>query len=98
MSLVLPMRTSLRQRSTHAVFRGVCVHVIRLSGVDSTEMYRTDHRLLQLVEGSLVDGCPFPLEVCLKHCSQRGYDSLEPFDKLLGKFTQANELSKLHGP
>ena len=93
MSLVLPMRTSLRQRSTHAVFRSVCVQVIRLSGVDSTEMCRTDHRLPQLVEGSLVDGCPFPLEVCLKHCSQRGCDSLEPFDKLLVKSTQSNELS-----
>ena len=93
MSLVLPMRTSLRQRSTHAVFRSVCVQVIPLSGVDSTEMCRTDHRLLQLVEGSLVDGCLFPLEVCLKHCSQRGCDSLEPFDKLLVKSTQSNELS-----
>ena len=93
MSLVPPMRTSLRQRSTHAVFRSVCVQVIRLSGVDSTEMCRADHRLLQLVEGSLVDGCPFLLEVCLKHCSQKGCDSLEPFDKLLVKSTQSNELS-----
>ena len=93
MSLVLSMRTSLRQRSTHAVFRSVCVQVIRLSGVDSTEMCRIDHRLSQLVEGSLMDGCPFPLEVCLKHRGQRGCDSLERFDKLLVKSTQSNELS-----
>ena len=39
--------------------------------------------------------CAFPLEVCLKHCSQRGCDSLEPFDKLLVKSTQSNELSNL---
>ena len=93
MSLVLSMRTSLRQRSTHAVFRSVCVQVIRLSRVDSTEMCRIDHRLLQLVEGSLMDSCPFPLEVCLKHRGQRGCDRLEPFDKLLVKCTQSNELS-----
>ena len=87
------MRTSLRQRSTHAVFRSVCIQVIRLSRVDSTEMCRIDHRLLQLVEGSLMDGCPFPLKVCLKHRGQRGCDSLEPFDKLLVSSTQSNELS-----
>ena len=38
-------------------------------------------------------GCPLPLEVCLKHCGQRGCDSLEPFDKLLVKSTQSDELS-----
>ena len=38
-------------------------------------------------------GCPFPLEVCLKHCGHRGCDSLEPFDKLLIKSTQSNDLS-----
>ena len=93
MSLVLSMRTSLRQRSTHAVFRSFCVQVIRLSMVDSTEMCRIDHRLLQLVEGSLMDGCPFPLKVCLKDRGQRGCGSLDPFDKLLVKSTQSNELS-----
>ena len=40
-----------------------------------------------------MDGCPFPLEVSLKHRSQRGCDSLEPFDKLLVKSTRSNELS-----
>ena len=40
-----------------------------------------------------MDGCPFPLEVCLKHRGQRGCDSLEPFNKLLVKSTQSNELS-----
>ena len=40
-------------------------------------------------------GCPLLLEVCLKHCGQRGCDSLEPFDKLLRKSTQSNELSNL---
>ena len=93
MSLVLSVRTSLRQRSNHAVLRSVCVQVIQLSRVDSTEMCRIDHRLLQLVEGSLMDGCRFPLEVCLKHRGQRGCSSLEPFDKLLVKSTQSNELS-----
>ena len=38
-------------------------------------------------------GCPLPLEVCPKHCGQRGCDSLEPFDKLLVKSTQPDELS-----
>ena len=56
-------------------------------------MCRIDHHPLQLVEGSLKDGCPFPLEVCLKHRGQRGCDSLEPFYKLLLKSTQSNELS-----
>ena len=93
MSLVPSMRTLLRQRSTHAVFRSVCVQVIRLSRIDSTEMSRIDHRLLQLVEGSLMDSCPIPLEVCLKHHGQRGCDSLEPLDKLLVKFTQSDESS-----
>ena len=93
MSLVLSMRTSLRQRSTDTVFRSVCIQVIRLSRVDSTEMCRIDHRLLQLVERSLMDDCPFPLEVRLKHRGQRGCKSLEPFDKLLVKSTQSNELS-----
>ena len=37
-------------------------------------------------------GCPFPLEVCPKHRGQSDCDSLEPFDKLLVKFTQSNEL------
>ena len=92
MFLVLSMRTSLRQRSTHTVFQSVCVQVMRLSRVNSTEMCCIDHRLLQLVEGSLMDGCPFPLEVCRKHRGQRGCDSLEPFDKLLVKSTQSNEL------
>ena len=36
---------------------------------------------------------PLPLEVCLKHCGQRGCDSSEPFDKLLVKSTQSEELS-----
>ena len=40
-----------------------------------------------------MDGCPFPLELCLKHRGQRGGGSLEPFDKLLVKSTQSNELS-----
>ena len=40
-----------------------------------------------------MDSCPFRLELCLKHRSQRGCDSLEPFDKLLLKSTQSNELS-----
>ena len=87
------MRTSLRQRSTHAVFRSVCVQVIWLSRVNSTEMCCIHHRPLQLVEGSLTDGCPFPLEVCFQHRSRRGCNSLEPFDKLLVKYTQSNELS-----
>ena len=38
-------------------------------------------------------GRPPPLEVCLKHCGQRGCNSLEPFDKLLLKSAQPNELS-----
>ena len=38
-------------------------------------------------------GCPFPLKVCLKHRGQRGCDSLEPFEKLLVKSRQSNELS-----
>ena len=37
--------------------------------------------------------CPLPLQVCLKHCGQRGCDSLEPFDKLLVKSTQSDEVS-----
>ena len=37
--------------------------------------------------------CPLPLDVCLKQCGQRGCESLEPFDKLLVKSTQSNELS-----
>ena len=40
-----------------------------------------------------MDGCPLSLEVCLNHRGQRGCDSLEPFDKLLVKSTQSNELS-----
>ena len=40
-----------------------------------------------------MDGCPFPLEVCLEHRGRRGCNSLEPFDKLLVKSTQSNELS-----
>ena len=38
-------------------------------------------------------GCPVSLEVCVKHCGQRRSDSLEPFDKLLVKSTQPDELS-----
>ena len=56
-------------------------------------MCRIDHFLLQLVERSLMYSCPLPLEVCLKHCGQRGCDSLEPFDKLLVKSKQSDELS-----
>ena len=40
-------------------------------------------------------GCPLPVEVCLKHCGQRGCDSLEPFDKLLMKSTQSDKLWNL---
>ena len=56
-------------------------------------MCRIDHYLLQLVERSLVYGCPLPLKFCLEHCGQRGCNSLEPFDKLLVKSTQPDELS-----
>ena len=38
-------------------------------------------------------GCQLSLEVCLKHCGQRGCDSLEPFHKLLIKSTPSDELS-----
>ena len=38
-------------------------------------------------------GCPLPLKVCLKHCGQRGCNSLEPFDRLLVKSAQSDELS-----
>ena len=37
--------------------------------------------------------CPLPLKVCLKHCGQRGCDSLEPFHKVLVKSTQCDGLS-----
>ena len=37
--------------------------------------------------------CTLPLEICFKHCGQRGCDSLHPFDKLLVKSTQPNQLS-----
>ena len=37
--------------------------------------------------------CPLPLKICLRHRSQRGCDSLEPFNKLLVKSTQPNKLS-----
>ena len=67
--------------------------MIQLSGADSTDMCRIDHCLLQLVEESLMYGCPLPLEVCLKHCGERGCNSLEPFDKLLAKSPQSDELS-----
>ena len=67
--------------------------MIRLSGVDSTEMCRIDRRLLQLVEKNLMYSCPLPLEISLKNCGQRGCDRLEPFDKLLVKCTQFDELS-----
>ena len=42
--------------------------------------------------------CPVPLEICLKHCGRRGCDSLEPFDKLLVKSTQPDELSNFMNP
>ena len=38
-------------------------------------------------------GCPLPLEVCLKHCGQRGCNSLEPFEILLVKSTRSDEWS-----
>ena len=93
MSLVLPMRTSLRWRGPHAIFRSIRVQVIRLSRVHGTEMCCIDHCLLHLVQGCLVDSCPLPLEICLKHRSQRGCDSLEPFDKLLVTSTSPDKLS-----
>ena len=83
MSLVLPMRTSLPYLGPHAIFRSLRVQVIQLSGVDGTEICRIYHCLLQLVEGSLMHSCPLPVEICLKHLGQQGYNSLEPFDKLL---------------
>ena len=69
--------------------------MIRLSGVEGTELGRIDHHLLQLVDGSLVYSCPPSLKICLKQCGQRGCDSLEPFDKLLVKSTQPDRLSNL---
>ena len=93
MSLVLSMRKSLRYRGRHAIFRSICVQVIRLSGVDGIEMCRIDHCLLQLVEGSLMHSCPLPLKICLNHRGRRGCNSLEPFDKLLTKFIQPDKLS-----
>ena len=56
-------------------------------------MCRIDHCLLQLVERSLMYGCPLALEICLKHCGQWGCDSLELLDKLLVKSKQPDELS-----
>ena len=93
MSLVLSMGKLLRWRGTHAIFRSIRVQVIRLPGVDGTEMCRIDHCLLQLFEESLMHSCPLQLKICLKHCGQRGCDSLEPFDKLLVRSTQPDKLS-----
>ena len=93
MSLVIPMRTSLRYRGPHAILRSIRVQVIRLPRVYGTQMWRIDHCLLQLVKGSLVYSCPLPLEVCLHHCGQRGRYTLEFFDKLLVKSTQPDKLS-----
>ena len=69
--------------------------MVRLFGVDGTQMCRIDHWLLQLVEGSLVHSRPRSRNVCFKHRGQRGRYSLESFDKLLVKPTQPNKLSNI---
>ena len=56
-------------------------------------MLRTNHRLLQLVEGSWMHGCPLPFEICFQHHGERSRYSLEFFDKLLVKSTQPDKLS-----
>ena len=38
-------------------------------------------------------GCPLPLKVCLERCGKSCCDSLDPFDKLLVKSGQSDELS-----
>ena len=57
--------------------------MIRLSGVDGTQMSRIDHCLFELVEGSLVQSCPLLLEICFKHPGQRGRYSPKSCDRLL---------------
>ena len=56
-------------------------------------MCRTDHCLLQLVEGSSKRGCPLPTEMCFKHGSEESRYRLEPFNKLLLKSRQPDKLS-----
>ena len=52
------------------------------------------YRLLAIPEKPVPSPSPLPLGVCLKHCGQRGCDSLESFDKLLVICTQPDKLSK----
>ena len=93
MSLVLPVCTSLCCHGPYAILSSIRLQMVRLSGVDSTQMCRTDHCLLQLVKCSLMHGCPLPFEICFKHCVERSRYSLEFFDKLLVKSTQPHKLS-----
>ena len=67
--------------------------MIRLLGVNGTQMCRIDHCLFQLAEGSLVSGCALRIKVCSKHRAQRGGYSLKSFDTLLVKSTQPNKPS-----
>ena len=67
--------------------------MVRLSGVNSTQLCRSDHCLLQLVEGSFMHGCPLPFEICFRHRGNRSRYRPESFDKLLVKSTHSDKLS-----
>ena len=60
MSLVHPMCRSLCKGSPYAILQSILVPMVLLLGVNSTQMCRTDHCLLQLVKGSLMHSCPLP--------------------------------------
>ena len=67
--------------------------MVRLPGVDSTQMCRMDHCLLQLVEGSLMHSSPLSFEICFEHRGARSSYNLESFDKLLVQSTETDKLS-----
>ena len=93
MSLVLPLCTWLCLRGPYTVLRGIRVQMVRLSGVDSTQMCCIEHCLLQVVSGGLIYGCPLRFKICFKRRGERSRYSVESFDKLLVKSTKPNELS-----
>ena len=55
-------------------------------------MCRTYHRLFKSFKSCLIDGYPFPLEICVEHGGKLCRQDLKASDKLLIKPTRANEL------
>ena len=91
MAFILDKSTSLRKSSIDTIHRSVCIQLVWLLLVDSAQMRRIYHGLLQLLKSFLIDWCAFLLEIRLEHGGKWCRHGLRAFGKLLISPTEPNK-------